>query len=251
VPIYRVGTNIYATHLFHQGTRHGYTGGSRNTAGYGQLESRRIAQPSQILAIKPASPSRFPDSWWLEVAPPPPPPPPLEVIVAQNFPMAYILDVSAKELTSKVSEEAVIKRIAQTFPHQILKFGKQQELISVWGIIELSSEEWLHNNHWDCGNEVEISVAGDPGKQNLGTAVPAGKVRRIRVFKIRNAGTNNIVVTVMVGTDSKLTIDVPAQTTRVYFEIHGIKLTETQQPTVQSDSVTGGNVFVRASGVEV
>jgi len=180
----------------------------------------------------------------------PPPPPPLEVIVAQTFPMAYILDVSAKELTSKVSEEATIKRIAQTFPHQILKFGKQQELISVWGIIELSSEEWLHNNHWDCGNEVEISVAGDPGKQNLGAAVPAGKVRRIRVFKIRNAGANNIVVTVMVGTDSKLTIDVPAQTTRVYSEIHGIKLTETQQPTVQSDSVTGGNVFVRASGVE-
>jgi hypothetical protein len=251
VPIYRVAANIYATHLFHQGTRHGYTGGSRNTAGYGQLESRRIAQPSQILTVKPASPSRFPDSWWLEVAPPPPPPPPLEVIVAQSFPMAYIRDISAKELTSKVSEEAVIKRIAQTFPHQMLKIGKAQELISIWGVLELSSEEWLHTNHWDCGNEVEIAAAGDAGKQNLGAAVPAGKARRIRVFKIRNAGTNNIVVTVKEATNTKLTIDVPAQVTRVYFEIHGIKFTETQQPTVQSDSVTGGNVFVRASGVEV
>lgn len=180
-----------------------------------------------------------------------PPPPPLEVIVAQSFPMAYILDVSAMELTSKVSEEVLIKRIAQTFPHQMLKIGKAQELISIWGVLELSSEEWLHTNHWDCGNEVEIAVAGDAGKQNLGAAVPAGKVRRIRVFKIRNAGTNNIVVTVKEGTNTKLTIDVPAQVTRVYSEIHGIKLTATQQPTVQSDSVTGGNVFVRASGVEV
>jgi hypothetical protein len=94
-------------------------------------------------------------------------------------------------------------------------------------------------------------VAGDAGKQNLGSAVPSGKVRRIRVFKIRNAGSNNIVVTVKVGADSKLTIDVPAQTTRVYFEIHGIKLGEAQQPTVQSDSVVGGSVFVRASGVEL
>jgi hypothetical protein len=137
VPIYRVGTNIYATHLFHQGTRHGYTGGSRNTAGYGQTESCHIAQPSQILAVKSASPSRFPDSWWLEVAPPPSPP--LEVIVAQSFPMAYILDASAKELTSKVSKEAgaTIIETTKNFPLILIRQGKAGELQSYWIPISL------------------------------------------------------------------------------------------------------------------
>jgi len=65
MPIYRVGTNIYATHLFHQGIRHGYTGGSRNTAGYGQTESRRIAQPSPILTARLISSNRFPEPWTL------------------------------------------------------------------------------------------------------------------------------------------------------------------------------------------
>jgi len=112
-----------------------------------------------------------------------------------------------------------------------------------------SSEEWVDKHHWDC-DEVEITVAGEPGQQNLGTAVPAGKKRRIRTLKIRHSGINNTVVTVLAGATVKFTIDVPPQTTRLYEEKEGIKFQGGEQPVVQSSDVTGGSTFVRASGIE-
>lgn len=111
-------------------------------------------------------------------------------------------------------------------------------------------ERWLHENHWEC-NEVTINAAGAGGQQNLGGAVPAGRTRRIREITIRHAGTNNTVVTLLIaGGATKLTIDVPAQTTRVWSSQDGREFAEGEQPAVRSSDVTGGNTYISASGVE-
>jgi len=112
-------------------------------------------------------------------------------------------------------------------------------------------ERWLHENHWEA-EEVTISAAGAGGQQNLGSAVPTGKTRRIRELTIRHTGTNNTVVTLLIsGGATKLTIDVPAQTTRVWSSQDGREFDAGEQPAVQSSDVTGGNTYVSASGVEV
>jgi len=109
---------------------------------------------------------------------------------------------------------------------------------------------WLHENHWDC-DEVTVAVAGVPGQQNLGAAVGAGLTRRVREITIRHAGTANTVVTLLIaGGATRLTIDVPAQTTRVWSSEDGRVFTATQQPAVQTSDVTGGSTYVSASGVE-
>jgi len=111
-------------------------------------------------------------------------------------------------------------------------------------------ETWLHENHWDC-NEITINVAGAGGQQNLGVAVAAGMRRRIREITIRHAGTNNTVVTLLIaGGAIRLTIDVPAQTTRVWSSEDGRDFEVAEQPAVQSSDVTGGNTYVSAAGVE-
>jgi len=109
---------------------------------------------------------------------------------------------------------------------------------------------WLHSNHWESG-EVTIAATGVGGQQNLGVVVPAGVTRRIKEITIRNAGTNNTVVTLLIaGGATRLTIDVPAQTTRVWSSEDGRVFTATQQVAVQTSDITGGSTFVSASGVE-
>ena len=109
---------------------------------------------------------------------------------------------------------------------------------------------WLHENHWDS-DEVTIAVAGAGGEQNLGAVVGAGLSRRIREITIRHAGTNNTVVTLLIaGGVARLTIDVPAQTTRVWSSEDGRVFTTTQQPAVQTSDITGGGTYVSAAGVE-
>jgi hypothetical protein len=108
---------------------------------------------------------------------------------------------------------------------------------------------WLHENHWDC-DQVTVAVAGLPGQQNLGAVVGAGLTRRIREITIRHAGTNNTVVTLLVGVAIRLTIDVPAQTTRVWSSEDGRVFTTAQQVAVQTSDITGGSTFISASGVE-
>ena len=113
-------------------------------------------------------------------------------------------------------------------------------------------ERWLHENHWESPAEVTIAAAG--AEQNLGAAVPAGLTRRIRELTIRHAGTNNTVVTLKVagvGGAVKVTIDVPAQTTRVWSSQDGREFAAAEQPTVQTSDITGGSTYVSASGVEV
>jgi hypothetical protein len=118
-----------------------------------------------------------------------------------------------------------------------------------FGAAAATSEEYLHKNHWEA-SEVTISVAGDAGKQNLGSPVPSGKKRRIREITVRHTGTANTVVSLMVGSTVKLTIDVPAQTTRVWSSQDGREFAAGEQPTVQSSDVTGGSTYVSAAGVE-
>jgi hypothetical protein len=111
-------------------------------------------------------------------------------------------------------------------------------------------EKWLHDRHWEA-EEVTIAAAGVGGQQNLGAAVGAGLTRRIRELTIRHAGTNNTVVTLLIaGGATKVTIDVPAQSTRVWSSQDGRTFAAGEQPACQSSDVTGGNTFVSASGVE-
>lgn len=111
-------------------------------------------------------------------------------------------------------------------------------------------ERYRQDNHWEA-EQVTITVAGVPGQQNLGAAVSAGMTLRIREITIRHAGTNNTVVTLLVaGGNTKVTIDVPASTTRVWSSQDGREFTATQQPAVQTSDVTGGSTFISATGVE-
>jgi len=114
----------------------------------------------------------------------------------------------------------------------------------------INAEKFLHDNHWESG-EVTVSAAGAGGQQNLGSVVATGKKRRIREITIRHAGTNNTVVTLLVsGGATKLTIDVPAQSTRVWSSQDGRIFNAGEQPAVQSSDITGGSTFVSAAGVE-
>jgi len=115
---------------------------------------------------------------------------------------------------------------------------------------ETNPEKWLHENHWEA-EEVEISSAGAGGQQNLGSPPSAGKTLRIREITIRHAGTNNTVVTLLVsGGATKLSIDVPAESTITWSSQDGREFAAGEQPVVQTSDVTGGHTFVSAAGVE-
>ena len=129
------------------------------------------------------------------------------------------------------------------------KPGTHELLVEDTGL-NTNPERWLHENHWDC-DEVTINAAGAGGQQNLGGAVPAGVVRRIREITIRHEGTNETTVTLLIaGGATRLTIRVPSQATIVWQSPDGREFTAAQQPAVQSSDVTGGNTYVSASGVE-
>jgi len=116
---------------------------------------------------------------------------------------------------------------------------------------DCNPEEWLHDNHWEC-DEVTIAAIGVGGQQNLGVVVPAGVTRRIREITIRHTGTANTVVTILVSgaVANKVTIDVAAQTTRVWSSQDGLEFAAGEQPAAQTSDVTGGGTIVSARGVE-
>jgi len=59
-------------------------------------------------------------------------PAPIVYIIANQFPMIYILKPeTAKELLSKV-ENATVKHVAKDFPEYLIKVGKASELRSKW-----------------------------------------------------------------------------------------------------------------------
>lgn len=113
---------------------------------------------------------------------------------------------------------------------------------------EIRQEEAYRQEYqWDC-NEVQLAAAGAPG--NLGGVVPGGMRRRIREITIRHTGTDNTVITVMVGGIIRLSIDVAPQSTRVWSSQDGIHFAAGQQPTVQTSDVTGGGAYLSARGIE-
>jgi len=73
-----------------------------------------------------ASLKQFWLSGWVAV------PAPKEYIVANQFPMLYLLKPeTARELVSKV-ENATVKHVANDFPEYLIKSGKASELRSKW-----------------------------------------------------------------------------------------------------------------------
>ncbi len=107
---------------------------------------------------------------------------------------------------------------------------------------------WNLTNEWNSGVEVTVAAAGAGGQQNLGGAVVGAK-RVITEITVRHAGTENTVVTLLVaGGATILTIDVPAQTTRVWSGMRAFTLG--QVAAVQTSSIVGGSTFISASGVE-
>jgi len=117
--------------------------------------------------------------------------------------------------------------------------------------VHTNPERWLQDNHWEPNAEITIAAAGAPGEQAVGGVVPVGETRRIRELTIRHAGSANTVVTLLIsGGATKLTIDVPVQTTRVWSSQDGRSFAAGEQPVVQTSDVTGGSTYVSASGVE-
>ncbi len=112
-----------------------------------------------------------------------------------------------------------------------------------------SGDKWLQDCHWEQ-RQVTITIVDAPGAQNLGVPVGVGLIRRIRSLKIRNAGTQNTVVSLLVGTVVVDSWDIPAQTTRIISDQDGWKFVAGEQTIVQTSSVDGGNTYVSARGVE-
>lgn len=111
-------------------------------------------------------------------------------------------------------------------------------------------EKWLHDHHSEA-NQVTIAAAGAPGEQNLGVVVPAGVTRRIRTLNIRHAGTSPTVVTLLIsGGAVKDSIDVPAQSTRLWGVQDGAEFQPGEQPAVQTSDITGGSTYVTPMGVQ-
>ena len=119
-------------------------------------------------------------------------------------------------------------------------------------LISAHGERWLHDNHWEPDAEIPIVAAGAGGELPVGGAVPAGETRRIREITIRHEGTNNTVVTLLdaTGGNIKLSVDVPAQTTRTWSSQDGRLIGAGLQPVIQTSDITGGSTFVSLAGVE-
>lgn len=114
-----------------------------------------------------------------------------------------------------------------------------------------TGESYLHAQHWEpLGGEVAITVAGQPGEQNLGSAVPAGQTRRIREITVRHSGTNNTVITLISPLGTKVTFDVAAQTTRVWSSQDGRFFVAGEQAIIRSSDITGGSTYVSAVGIQ-
>lgn len=111
-----------------------------------------------------------------------------------------------------------------------------------------NAEAWRHANHWQTPAEIALAAAAAPA--NMGGPVPAGQTRRIREITIRHTGTNNTIISINVAAVVRLTIDIPAQTTRVWSSEDGIEFTGGEQPTIQTSDVAGGGAQVSARGDE-
>ena len=96
--------------------------------------------------------------------------------------------------------------------------------------------------------ETTISTAGIAGQQTLYTVT--GSKLRITELTIRNAGTNNTVVTLTGSAGIMLTIDIPATTTREWESVIGRVFTNGQALIVRTSDITGGSTYISGSGID-
>ena len=115
---------------------------------------------------------------------------------------------------------------------------------------ESNGELWLHENHWDSGDEVECTIVATD--VNVGAVVAAGKTRRIREITVRHMGTANTIITLRLAgaAVARVSFMVPAQSSRVWSSQDGREFVAAEQAVVQSSNVTGGSTFISAAGVE-
>jgi len=115
-------------------------------------------------------------------------------------------------------------------------------------------ESYKHKYHWETPEEVQIITAGQAGEQNFGSPPSqADHYIRIKEITIRNAGSVDTVIQLLAKYDGnyivKLSIDVPANTTRMWESEQGRKFTYGQQPIVRASPV-GGTIYLTGSGIE-
>lgn len=126
------------------------------------------------------------------------------------------------------------------------------ELITQDTGLHTNPERYLQIYHWNTPAQVTIAVAGVGGEQNLGGAVAAGMIRRIREVTVNHMGSDNTLVTIYDANGGNLlvTLNVPPQSMKMWSSQDGREVAETLQPVVQTSDVTGGSTYVSAAGVE-
>lgn len=114
-------------------------------------------------------------------------------------------------------------------------------------------EKYRGKHHWDFPCQVSACASGVGGQQNLTPPVSAGYQRRIRELTIRNAMPNDTVVSLVVsGGCTRLSLDVPTQTTRQWSSQDGRLFNAGEVPGLQT-SVSGSHpncVFITGAGLE-
>jgi len=115
-------------------------------------------------------------------------------------------------------------------------------------------ESYRHKYHWETSEEVQIITAGQAGEQNFGSPPSlADRYVRIKEITIRNSGSVDTVIQLLAkyngNYDVKLSIDVPANTTRMWESEQGRKFTYGQQPIVRATAV-GSTIYLSGSGIE-
>jgi len=166
----------------------------------------------------------------------------------KDFTQGSVTQIRVRFYSSASSPTWYVQRLYEVDFWEVPATGG--EMITQDTGVNTNPEQWLHDNNWGQ-REVTIAVAGAPGEQNLGAAVPAGETRRIRTVVIRHVGTNNTVVTLLVsGGAVSVSFDVAPQSTRVLSAEDGWEFVAAEQSAVQTSDVTGGSTYVSAIGNE-
>jgi len=115
-------------------------------------------------------------------------------------------------------------------------------------------ENYKHRFHWEA-EEVQIIDAGQAGEQNLGSGpLTIDKTIRINELTLRNSGTADTVVSLLALSDAvyrvKVSIICTAASSVEWESNQGRKFVYGEQPIVRASVVTGGTIYISASGIE-
>jgi len=115
-------------------------------------------------------------------------------------------------------------------------------------------ENYKHRFHWEA-EEVQIIAAGQAGEQNLGSgSLTLDKTVRINELTLRNSGTADTVISLLVLSDAvyrvKVSIICTADSSVEWESDQGRKYIFGEQPIVRASVVTGGTIYISGSGIE-